>query len=109
MILVSTNETSIILKAIIILLKNIKEKEKELVEYEVLNSLKKNAQIKVSKENDAIKNVDLRLKNSSTFKRKIDEELRLKMICRPGFIDELTNSIKSIYDPIHKINTEYDV
>lgn len=51
----------------------------------------------------------MRLKNSSNFKRKIDEELRLKMICRPGFIDELTKSIKSVYDPIHKIKTEYDI
>jgi hypothetical protein len=84
---ISTNETREVIEHIIQLLKNIKKKEKVLVEPNVLLSLKKGAGIKVSKEGEAIKEVENRLKNSSTFKRKIDEELRLKMICKAAFVD----------------------
>lgn len=105
---ISTNETSEVIEDIIELLKNIKKKEKVLVEPNVLLSLKKGAGIKVSKEGEAIKEVENRLKNSSTFKRKIDEELRLKMICKAAFVDELTSSVKTSYDPVHKIVVEYD-
>lgn len=70
--------------------------------------LRKGAAIKVGKESEIIRDVENRLTNSAGFKKKIDEEMRLKTICKPGFIDELTASLKTFYDPIHKIKTEFE-
>ena len=69
----STNETNEIIEYIILLLSNIKKREKHLVDPKVLHTLKKSAGIKVSKEVESIKEVENRLMNSVGFKKKIDE------------------------------------
>jgi hypothetical protein len=54
---VSTNDTADIIDSILILLENIKKKEKILIEFSTLQTLKKSALIKVSKEAEAIRQV----------------------------------------------------
>lgn len=87
----------------IALLANVKKREKFLVDPKILHTLKKSAGIKVSKEGESIKEVENRLMNSVGFKKKLDEEYRLRMICKPGFVEEFTNNIRTLYDPVQKI------
>ena len=101
--LISTNDTAELINAIISLLHNIKKKDKILVEYGTLQTLKKCALIKVSKEGEVIKQVQNRLKNSDLYRKKLNEEFRLKMICKNESLDELIKPLQHIYDPISKI------
>ena len=104
--LVSTNESNELLRHVIALLANVKKREKFLVDPKILHTLKKSAGIKVSKEGESIKEVENRLMNSVGFKKKLDEEYRLRMICKPGFIEEFTNNLRTLYDPLQKIREE---
>ena len=64
--------------------------------------------MRVNKESEIIKDVEMRLKNAVDYKRKIDEELRFKTIARSSLVDQVEGEeMKGYYDPIHGIKTEY--
>lgn len=50
-----------------------------------------------------------RLQNSTLFKRKIDEEARLKKITQTTAIEEFSAEVRQFYDPIYKIEKNFDI
>jgi hypothetical protein len=105
----TNNDTNEIIEALLTLLRNMEKKERVLIEVSTLQTLKKNATIKVSKENEIIREVENRLKNSALFKRSLDEELRLKKISKNEFIEELAEPVRPEYDPIYTIQRDLEV
>ena len=72
----------------------------------MLQNLKKAATIKVTKERETLGEVEMRLENSSQFKRSLDEEKRLSRLSKLLFIQDLTEPIRHRYDSLHRIEKE---
>lgn len=105
----TTKETAQIIGAVVALLVNLKNKKKILIEHNTLQSIRKSATIKVTKEAEVIQEVENRLLNSALFKRKIDEEARLKQIIKTQAIDDVSAGIRDLYDPIFKLEKDFDI
>ena len=80
-----------------------------MIELGTLQALKKSAINKVAKEREVIKDVENRLQNSAHYKLSLDQEIRLNKIAKTDFIDEFTDSLRPLYDPIFKIERDYDI
>lgn len=104
---VSTIDTADLVSTIIVLLRNLSKHEKILIELNRLQSLRKSAAIKVSKESEIIKEVENRLQNSAMFKNQLDDEVRLHRIARMEKIDDMAIPVRALYDPISQMHHDY--